>query len=193
MRDTLFPVRSMQRLFQGILGSLVAWIPVLLVLCASTSNAEGPGQGLVLEGRVSTTAASSSASLSTPIIQEPGIVGIDLIISNQHYPVIQQVFPKSPAARAGLRPGDTLLAVNGETVLGKSRRQVDIMISDVPGDLVMMSIRSGRNTKQIQLRVMPLSAVSLTLKNHYLPQTASVASPAKTSIWLNDQLSQLSY
>jgi membrane-associated protease RseP (regulator of RpoE activity) len=85
-----------------------------------------------------------------------GIVGIDILIHSGRYPVIQAVFSGTPARKAGLLPGDTIIAVNGEQAVGKSRSTLDRMISDRPGDRVDFTIARNGELKRIRLAVMAI-------------------------------------
>ena len=62
------------------------------------------------------------------------------------YPWVVQVFAGSPAAKAGLQPNDVILAINGRSTLGLSRRAVDLAISDVPGDVVRLRVVRNQST-----------------------------------------------
>src|SRR5580693_4526022 len=60
---------------------------------------------------------------------------------------VSGVYPKSPAARAGLRSGDKLLKVNGTDVSSLDLRQIATSIgSDHPGDV---SLVVGRHRSEI--------------------------------------------
>lgn len=117
----------------------------------------------------------SPASLPNrmPVTQGPGIVGLDMLIHSQRYPVVQYVFPHTPADRQGIRAGDTLLAVNGVQLLGKSRAQVDAMIPDVPGERVSFVIARDGRLHEVTLTVMALSEVAQQ-------------SRSALSAWMND-------
>lgn len=114
-------------------------------------------QGLVLEGRVSRQ--------SQPV--EPGVVGVQFEIRPQVFPVILEVYPGTPAMKAGLRPGDEVIAIDSRKARGLSILEVDQAISDLPGDRVELLINR-------QGRVFPVALVVESLENiesdsiHYL-------------------------
>lgn len=61
--------------------------------------------------------------------------------------LITDVDPLSPAGRAGLEPGDVILAVNGERLI-QSSRLLEVLHSRRPGDKIELSIKKyrGKNT-----------------------------------------------
>lgn len=94
-----------------------------------------PAYALILKGYAS----------HQPQPQAPGVVGINLEILPDVNPLIVEVYSGTPAAKAGLLPGDEVLAVNAVSLIGFSSNQVDNAISDVPGDVVNLWIgRDGR-------------------------------------------------
>lgn len=105
-------------------------------------------------------------ALSTPMkagvahyrMAERGIVGLDLTIRPQAYPVVRQVFAATPADKAGFTAGMVLLAVDGQSMLGLSRHQVDVAIGDNPGQRIQFLVDNGEAN---QPRVLMLTVVSL--------------------------------
>ncbi len=94
----------------------------------------------------------------------PGVVGLDLLVRTDAYPTVQGVFPGTPAHKQGIRPGDILVAVNGEKTLHKDLTTLDAMISDVPGDMVRLSVLRGGQLKQVSLTVVSLADLSRELQ-----------------------------
>lgn len=92
--------------------------------------------------------------IQPPSIPQHGVVGLDMLIQRDRYPMVEGVFQGTPASKAGIHAGDTIVAVNGEQTLGKSRAEVDDMISDIPGEVVNLTIARGPQMKQVRLTVM---------------------------------------
>ncbi|MDY6979303.1 MAG: S41 family peptidase [Pseudomonadota bacterium] len=67
--------------------------------------------------------------------------------------VIREVLAGSPADRAGLGPGDALIAIDGEAVAGQSRDQVMTRLLGRPGSRLALRIRFAEgDTRDIELR-----------------------------------------
>ncbi|MDR9436373.1 MAG: S41 family peptidase [Thiohalophilus sp.] len=67
--------------------------------------------------------------------------------------VIREVLGGSPADRAGLGPGDELIAIDGEPVAGQSRDQVMTRLLGRPGSGLALRIRFAEgDTREIDLR-----------------------------------------
>lgn len=67
------------------------------------------------------TAATLSLTVSTPALAERIVgVGVQIQINPQLYPEVIGVLPASPAAAAGILPGDLILAVDGRITRGQT-------------------------------------------------------------------------
>ena len=73
------------------------------------------------------------------LAREPRVEGGELIVHYLTYPMILSVEPSSPAERAGLVPGDTLLAYDGRDV-----RDVDISMTRLLKPNARVLVRVGR-------------------------------------------------
>lgn len=130
--------------------------------------------GYVLTGSVRETSYQPVLEPMTEP-EEPGIVGLDMTIRPGSYPRVDSVFRNTPAFYQGVQRGDLIIAINNEPTIGKSRAQVDEMISDIPGEQVMLTIKrpirkkKKFETRLIQLEVMSLSALSEGIRSHYQP------------------------
>ena len=74
-------------------------------------------------------------------------------------PVVVDVFQNSPAARAGLKPGDRVVAVDGRPVQGQSITEVVSGIRGPQGSPVRLSIsRSGQPGLEVSITRAPVDA-----------------------------------
>lgn len=71
----------------------------------------------------------------------------------QGRPVVQSVFPGSPAERAGLRAGDAITAVDGNDVQGLALEAVIALIRGAPGTAVTLTVMRPGIDRPIVLRV----------------------------------------
>ena len=89
-----------------------------------------------------------------------GVVGLDMTIRPDSYPIVQSVFPGTPAQQQGVRPRDILVAINGIRTYDKNVDEVDALISDVPGDTINLTVMRGAQLKQIRLTVVSVDSLS---------------------------------
>ena len=64
-----------------------------------------------------------------------------------------QVFAGSPAKQAGIEPGDTIVAVDGESIAGQSSTEATQKIKGPEGTEVTLGVRDGKSGKVRQLRL----------------------------------------
>jgi len=64
---------------------------------------------------------------------------------------ILTVFDRSPARRGGLRPGDTITAVNGRSIKGASSEKATTMIKGPAGSAVRLTVRTGKRSRDVRL------------------------------------------
>jgi serine protease Do len=74
------------------------------------------------------------------------------IMKYADYPVIESVSPGSPASRAGLEAGDTIIAYNGDDL---RKREVVLHQLLRPGSKVRMSVRRAGTTREVAVLVAP--------------------------------------
>lgn len=146
---------------------------LLLACCASlTSDAAQP----VPRGKVPTPGKVAAKKPfvvqetyreQTPYEDQKGIVGLDMLIEPERYPVVQRVFKGTPAYTEGVRSGDVILAINGVRAVNKSMWEVDKMISDIPGDVVNLTVMRDGQLRKFNLTVMPINEASAAVQNSF--------------------------
>jgi hypothetical protein len=120
------------------------------------------GTGGYKGGNLSGKAAADSGNLSKSKAKEAkvdnlnaelqsgiGIIGVKFIMAFGRPPVINRVFPGTPAAEKGLRPNDIIIAVDGIPTYGLSKDEVYNMIVGAPRTPVTISFRR-RNDFQVK-------------------------------------------
>lgn len=83
--------------------------------------------------------------------------GVGLLLSSDKdgMLVVLRIFEDSPAIEAGVKPGDIVLAVNGELVGAADARQMDAaiqMIRDFKGETLELTLRRGKKVQTITLK-----------------------------------------
>jgi carboxyl-terminal processing protease len=74
---------------------------------------------------------------------------------------VERVFPRSPAASAGIQPGDEIVAVNGRSIAGKPSRLTTEMIRGRPGTFVTLTVVSNRRRRDERLKRAEVQAPSV--------------------------------
>ncbi|HEU4599701.1 MAG TPA: S41 family peptidase, partial [Solirubrobacterales bacterium] len=75
---------------------------------------------------------------------------------------VASVFPRSPAAEAGIEPGDTIVAVEGKSIAGESSGEATSKIKGPEGTEVTIGVRDGKSGK---VRQLTLTRAEVTLPN----------------------------
>lgn len=73
-----------------------------------------------------------------------------------------QVFPHSPAAEAGIEPGDTIVSVDGDSIAGVSSAEATARIKGPEGTQVTVGVRDAKSGKARELE---LTRAEVTLPN----------------------------
>jgi carboxyl-terminal processing protease len=75
---------------------------------------------------------------------------------------VASVFPRSPAQKAGIAPGDTIVSVEGEPIAGESSSEATKKIKGPEGTQVTIGVRDGKSGKVGKLT---LTRAEVTLPN----------------------------
>lgn len=80
--------------------------------------------------------------------------GVGLVLDNiGRYVTVISTLPGTPAERAGLRPGDRIVRVDGEDVVGWVLEAVAQKIRGEPGTRVTLTIERGASSAQLQVEL----------------------------------------
>lgn len=71
-----------------------------------------------------------------------GIIGVKFVIAYGHPPVINRVFPGTPAAEAGLRINDVIVAIDGVPTYGLTKEECYDLIVGTPNTPVTLSVQT---------------------------------------------------
>ena len=86
-----------------------------------------------------------SANASNTVPNGIGIIGVKFLLAFGRMPMINRVFPGTPAWTMGLHAQDVIVAVDGVPTLGLSKEDVYGMIVGRPDTEVTISIRRNGN------------------------------------------------
>jgi carboxyl-terminal processing protease len=84
--------------------------------------------------------------------------------------IINSPIPGAPADKAGLKHGDTIIAVNGTSVVGKDLPAVSSLISGPPGTSVNITIQHPGVAKPLTLKITRAQIQVPNVLMHYIPQ-----------------------
>ncbi len=86
----------------------------------------------------------NNALLNSQVASGIGIIGVKFVLAFGRPPVINRVFPGTPAAVVGLRNNDVIVAVDGIPTYGLTKEEVYQMIVGSPGTPVTVTVsRNG--------------------------------------------------
>lgn len=140
--------------------NIVFLLLVFVIVNLSMTYAEN-NQPIVLNGQISERYQAPD--------NEPGIVGLDMEIAPNHYPVIKNIFTGTPAEQAGLKPGDIIMEIDGHPTWGKNSQTIDWMISDIPGTPILFTCRRGASIVETSLKVAPRSGLRGAILQEFKP------------------------
>ncbi|MYA28621.1 MAG: hypothetical protein F4Z24_04820 [Nitrospira sp. SB0666_bin_27] len=134
---------------------LLAALFALLLMIPIQGHAQ---QGLPPQG-------NPHGDLSNPMLPPPGIIGVALHLTAERIGdpaglFIRATHPLGPAVRAGLTHGQEILAVDGQSVKGKTYREVVSMIRGEIGTSVTLLVKTFSDVKEV--KIMRASEAQLT-------------------------------
>ena len=89
-------------------------------------------------------------------------VGIGVEVnSNADYPVIDTVFAGSPAAKAGIKPGDIVVRIDGQDVRGQAIDQISNLIRGRAGTTVRITVDRGGEEVELPVVREPITIPSV--------------------------------
>jgi carboxyl-terminal processing protease len=100
-------------------------------------------------------------------------IGAELQMKNSQAVIIAPM-DGAPAQKAGLRPGDIILKVNGEAVGGLPLEQVVSLILGPPGTLVRLTILNPKSGHTSEVTIIRARIIIHSVTWHRLPGTAVV-------------------
>jgi hypothetical protein len=106
---------------------------------------------------------------NTGITTGIGIIGVKFVLFGGHSPVINRVFPTTPAYTAGMQTDDVIVAVDGIPTRGLRKEEVYDMIVGTPGTPVTISIERDGDFKVYNLIRMNINELTdPAIRNDYL-------------------------
>ncbi len=101
-------------------------------------------------------------------------IGARLALVAQRATIVQ-VMPKSPARTAGIRAGDVLVAVDGQTTLGQTLQQVVNRLQGKPGSTVQLRLSRVGTKTPLEMNVARQKVDVPEVRWHVLPGEPRVA------------------
>lgn len=97
-----------------------------------------------------------------------GVIGLRFIHQTGYSSLIEQVYPNSPASRAGLIPRDLIFAIDGVRTDYLDSDSVYQMLSGTPGTKVKIFITRGQTMFNVEVVREDLANFSTDIQNRYL-------------------------
>lgn len=126
---------------------------------ASGGQSGGWGRGRA-DIRRKATGSVKQDNLSAQVESGIGIIGVKFVLFAGRPPVINRVFPQTPAQEVGLRQNDVILAVDGVPTVGLTKEEVYDMIVGTPGTTVTLSINRDGDYMAVTMRRMDLNDIT---------------------------------
>ena len=109
--------------------------------------------------------AAEAGPLRNEIHQQFGGIGIRFRLKQEppHPVIVGPIEPGTPAAKANLAPGDTILAIDERETTGLSRQGIQAMLAGDPGTRIELRIQSDRElrprTVELVRDVIPIDSI----------------------------------
>lgn len=102
----------------------------------------GPGVG-ALDRKKPLSGKTGTQNLSGATLAGIGIIGVKFMMTFGQPPIINKVFPGTPAFIEGVRPNDVIVAVDGVPTYGLTKEEVYDLIVGTPNTQVTLSLQRG--------------------------------------------------
>ncbi|MDG4721028.1 MULTISPECIES: S41 family peptidase [Thalassospira] len=104
------------------------------------------------------------AQAETARNRRDGYIGIGVrLIGGDGYPVVKLVHPDSPAAKAGLHPGDQVISVNGANMYGKNSTHTAELLHGEEGSSVRIEVNAADSDVIIPMEIMRERVIDRTV------------------------------
>jgi carboxyl-terminal processing protease len=162
---TLFSHRANARLLNQA-WTVITQNYVELSVANSTVLNEGAVRGMVqsLNDPYSAYLSPEEYKLAQSGIQGTfGGIGAQVGLNSANQPIILAPLENSPAAKAGIKTGDVILAVNGESTQGLSLTEVVLLVRGPAGTTVRLLIQHEGETTPVEIDVIRAQINALTV------------------------------
>ncbi|NIY74518.1 PDZ domain-containing protein [Thalassospira sp. HF15] len=93
-----------------------------------------------------------------------GYIGIGVrVVGGTGYPIVKLVHAESPAARAGLNPGDQILTINGQDMYGKASRYTADLLHGEEGSSVLIEVNSANSAAITPMEILRERVIDRTV------------------------------
>jgi membrane-associated protease RseP (regulator of RpoE activity) len=181
-RFSLFSHRYLAAALVAATGAVVGWGGVIrpMVAHARPLALSEPGPPSTSPSLVAATATFQAgvSRQAEPLLPKgqpagSGVVGLDLRLPPRAaagYPLVAAVLPGTPASRCGLKPGDLIVAVDGQDTYGLGRQALDEAIGDRPGQVIIVVVARGeRVLPPMRLTVAAVSTLAKASRSYFSP------------------------
>ena len=94
-------------------------------------------------------------------------VGIEYVVQN-HLPIVISPIPDTPAEKQGIRPGDTIAKIDGESTYGLTDEELRRKLRGHPGTTVQLTIRRETLPTPLTLTLARAEIPVLSVRTHFM-------------------------